>query len=80
MIIKILSKEIRINDELVNEYEKIVRPLNQNGIDYIISAFDIDVSSDHIEQIFSNALKEELEVAHELPEALEEALENGIFE
>ena len=68
-----------INKDLADQYEKNVRPLNENGINYIFSALDLDIMYEQIEQDFSDALKEELEVALELPTALEEALENGIF-
>lgn len=73
------NKTFSIDKTLADEYKKLVRPLNENGINYIFSAFKLDASSSQIEQQFTNALKEELGVAYKLPEALEEALENGIF-
>ena len=73
------NRAFSIDKDLADKYEKTVRPLNENGINYIFSVFDLDVLSEQIEQAFSNALKEELKVAFELPTALEEALENGIF-
>ena len=74
------NRTFSIEKALADKYERMVRPLNENGINYIFSVFELDVSSEQIEQDFSNALKEELEVAFELPTALEEALENGILD
>lgn len=57
------NKTFSINKDLVDKYEKYVRPLNENGINYIFSAFDLDIMSEQIKQDFSDALLEELEMA-----------------
>ena len=69
-----------IDKKIAEEYTSKVRPLDEDGVEYIFIAFDLDISSTSLEAEFTDALMEELDVAAHLPKALEEALKNGLFD
>lgn len=70
-----------IDKKIADEYTNKVRPLDRIEIlRYLFGVFDLDISSDNIEEEFTDALKEELDIATHLPKALEEALKNGLFD
>ena len=79
MILQYKDRSFNIGAELVREYERKVRLLDEDGVEYIFIAFDLDISSTDLEAEFTNALKEELDVAAHLPKALEKALKDGLF-
>ena len=62
-------------------YKYKVAPLdNIEILKYLFSSFDLDVSSDTLENDFTDALKEELDVAEKLPGAIEKAKKEGVFD
>ena len=70
-----------IDREIAEKYDKEVRPLdNIDVLKYLFVAFDLDISSDTLENDFTEALKEELTVAKELPGAIEKAKKEGFFD
>ena len=70
-----------IDKKIAEEYTNKVRPLDRiEVLRYLFVAFDLDISSDNIEEEFTDALKEELDIAAHLPKALEEALKDGLFD
>ncbi len=72
MTLTFKNRSFYVDKDLAYEYERRVRPLDSAGIDYIFVAFELDVFSDKIEDEFSDALMEELDVAAHLPKALAE--------
>ncbi len=70
-----------IDRKIAEEYDKKIRPLDNIAVlRYLFGAFDLDVSSDTIENDFTEALKEELDVAEKLPGAIERAMKEGFFD
>ena len=80
MTLQYKHRSFNIDTELAREYERKVRLLDGDGIEYIFIAFDLDILSTGLETEFTNALKEELDIAAHLPKALEKALKDGLFD
>ena len=80
-VVTFRDRTFYIDKKIAEEYTNKVRPLDRiEVLRYLFGVFDLDVSSDNIEEEFTDALKEELDVAAHLPKAIEKALKNGLFD
>lgn len=72
-------KNIAVNDDIASEYSRLVRPIDDNTMAYLIASNGIDITEDDCIKKIENAMAEEIEVANELQKVLDETEIRGFF-
>lgn len=72
-------KKYAVGDDIASEYSRIVRPIDDTTIAYLIAVNEIDITEDDCIKKIENAMAEEREVANELQKVLDEAEIRGFF-